>query len=822
MEIKTGIADYSSPLSGSGPRTQDTPVIFPTAVSDAAVGITGYTVAYGNNDDHHVGLIDVQVSLTINDNVVIVHSEFGLRDWSGNWDDAYYGSIEFVVLADLAPVPPRSDLIVAAIETNQAVQFFRAATYLSSLPAVPDNAISLYTGKATGLRVYPDWDASLGLPLAALTGTVTITSSGGGAPTILQPLNPGDGGSIPPQCIAPHADDTTNMAVLEQTLNFQIPANLCSGAITIDAQLWDQANPSSKSAHFTRTLVFVSLPTLNIFVVGVNYTGNGGPKSQPLNLAAPTQAAFSAPGAGFVYLQQTYPMGSIQQSGYTTINFGEDVNFTIGASGGCGQGMNDLLNQLSDLRGSSGDIYLAVLPPLSQIQEPSSNIGGCATTGGGVGVVFIDQTLDVPHECGHALGRSHAPCDPNACSPPPANVDPNYPKYGVLPAGSIGVFGFNSTSYQLFNPASTFDTMAYRFPQWISAYTYLALAGAGQPGEGGSGGSSGGLGSPHAVTAVPVETLFLSLSVNRDRSVRRNVSFHFPASPRYQKPCEEFTVELLDVDREVLICSPLSCDCDEVGHHCWPKRFRVGLPYPKDSRWLLIYEGDRKLYEEWIPRPPSVTIEGLQEDDAGATLLWRGKIEGDADDASCCRLWYLVQWFDEEHSVWRGVAPRTRAERMPIPSALLQGKETLMLRVLASCAIATGMAMFEVRGRPTGPNTPQIGLISPGTPGNNTALGNHITAVPTDVRGRHVRTSQELWVADNREIGHGPTLDLRSLKQGNNNLRVFLRAGNHSLNKSWTILRQGNQFSIISEGEQQITMSPQEQHVHPHPKPRTK
>jgi hypothetical protein len=157
MEIKTGIADYSSPISGSVPRSQDTPVVFPTAVSDAAVGITGYTVAFDQGGgDHNVGLIDVQVSFTINDNVVIVHSELGLRDWSGNWDDAYYGSIEFTVLADLAPVPPRADLIVAGVETNQSVQFFRADTYLSPLTAVPDNAIPLYTGKNTGLRVYPD------------------------------------------------------------------------------------------------------------------------------------------------------------------------------------------------------------------------------------------------------------------------------------------------------------------------------------------------------------------------------------------------------------------------------------------------------------------------------------------------------------------------------------------------------------------------------------------------------------------------------------------------------------------------------------------
>jgi hypothetical protein len=811
LEIKYGVADYSSPISGSGPRPLDTPILFPTAVTAAAVGITGYTVAFGDNNDHNVGLIDVQVSATINDNLVVVHSELGLRDWSGDWDDTYYGSIEFVVLADLAASPPRPDLIVAGVETNQAVQFFRADTYLSTLTPLPDNAIPLYTGKNTGLRVYPDWDAGLGIPLQALTGAVTVTPTSGGPSTVLQPLNPGNMAlSLPPKTIAPHADDTTNMAVIEQTLNFLIPANLCSGQVTIDVQLWDQANSASKSGHFIRTLVFVPLPTLNLFIVGINYTGVGGPGSTNLNLPAPTQAAFTS--AGFAYLRKVYPMGSIQQTGYSTLTFGQNVNFTIGAAGGCGTGMNNLLGQLTQLRGSSNDIYVAVLPPNVLIQTPGSNIGGCAPTGGGVAAVFIDIPADVPHECGHALGRSHAPCNPGACSPPPANVDPNYPQYGAFPEGSIGVFGFDPVGYQVFNPAATFDTMAYAFPQWISAYTYLALAGAGNPTEGGTG---AGLGSGHATTDVAIDTLFLRLSVNRDRSVRRDVSFHFPARPQALRPCKEFTAELLDVDREVLICSPLNCDCAETVCHCWPKRFFTPLPFPKESRWLLIYEGDHKLHEEWIPRPPCVTIEGVQENDAGTTLIWHGQREGDDEDASCCQLWYLVQWYDEEYDVWRGVAPATRAERMLIPHTLLAGREKVDLRVLASCAIATGMAVFHAQGR-GGPNSPVISLVSE-MAGN--VLGNIVTAVPFDPRGRQVATSQEVWLADGREIAHAATLDLRSLKQGTTTLRVFLRAGDNTLNKSWTIVRSGDRFTLVSEGDQHPCESPPEQPIHPHPKP---
>ncbi len=353
--------------------------------------------------------------------------------------------------------------------------------------------------------------------------------------------------------------------------------------------------------------------------------------------------------------------------------------------------------------------------------------------------------------------------------------------------------------------------MAYRFPQWISAYTYLALAGAGHPNEGGT---SAGLASAHALTDVQIETLFLGLSIHRDRSVRRRVSFHFPALPRAQKPCSEYVAELLDVDREVLICAPLSCDCDDVGHHCWPKHIRGALPYPKESRWLLVWEDERKLHEEWIPRPPRVMIEQIQQDGDEVVVRWHGEREGDDDDAGCCELWYLVQWYDEEQEVWRGVAPRTRATHMRLPPEMLRGQEVLHLRILASCGIATGMATFEVKG--SGPGDTKVGII---TDRQGDVLGNLITAVAIDARGRHLTTRSASWVAGGREIARGPTLDLRALPQGRTEVQVFLQTESAGFCKSWTIRREGGRFLLDQEGPQRTTRQPAKPHVHPHAKP---
>lgn len=274
--------------------------------------------------------------------------------------------------------------------------------------------------------------------------------------------------------------------------------------------------------------------------------------------------------------------------------------------------------------------------------------------------------------------------------------------------------------------------------------------------------------------------------------------------------------ELLDADREVLLCTPLSCDCDEVGHHCWPKHFRSALPYPTETRWLLVWEDERKLHEEWIPRPPRVVVEETQQDGDLVILHWRGEREGDDDDAGCCELWYLVQWFDAAGETWRGVAPRTRATALRLPRELLLGRDLLQLRILASCGIATGMATLEVRGSGQGEPTLQIVMQR-----DQDTLGNQITAVLVGPGGRHLPIDTAGWIVGGREIAHGVNLDLRLLPQGSSEVRAFVRgtaAGGFS--RSWTIRRDGGSFLLEQEGPgRRSAEQPAEPHTHPHPSP---
>ncbi len=88
-------------LSGTGPRTATKTVTLPAAVSQATAILTGFTVEFTPRDDHHLGQLDVQVTSGAPSGASVpVTITYGLRDWSGDWDDRYDGTIFFAVIGE--------------------------------------------------------------------------------------------------------------------------------------------------------------------------------------------------------------------------------------------------------------------------------------------------------------------------------------------------------------------------------------------------------------------------------------------------------------------------------------------------------------------------------------------------------------------------------------------------------------------------------------------------------------------------------------------------------------------------------------------------
>ena len=102
MQVQNGTISFDRHRH-DGPRILTGEVIFPSAVTQATAVLRGFDVGFSPRDDHHLGNLEVRLEATIDPLApqrVNVDAIFGLRDWSGTWDDNYEGEIHFTVIAE--------------------------------------------------------------------------------------------------------------------------------------------------------------------------------------------------------------------------------------------------------------------------------------------------------------------------------------------------------------------------------------------------------------------------------------------------------------------------------------------------------------------------------------------------------------------------------------------------------------------------------------------------------------------------------------------------------------------------------------------------
>ena len=102
MEVQNGSIPFNRHRN-SGPRSDTAEVVFGVPVTQATAVLRGFDVAFSPRDDHHLGNLEVRLNASIDPLApqrVTVEATFGLRDWSGDWDDHYEGEILFTVIAE--------------------------------------------------------------------------------------------------------------------------------------------------------------------------------------------------------------------------------------------------------------------------------------------------------------------------------------------------------------------------------------------------------------------------------------------------------------------------------------------------------------------------------------------------------------------------------------------------------------------------------------------------------------------------------------------------------------------------------------------------
>ena len=92
------------PDRGAGPRDASRIIRFREDFRSVASVLTGFTASFYPHDadhDHELGSLNVRLDARRYDAAAaMVTATFGLRDWSGEWDDQYEGEVFFAVITD--------------------------------------------------------------------------------------------------------------------------------------------------------------------------------------------------------------------------------------------------------------------------------------------------------------------------------------------------------------------------------------------------------------------------------------------------------------------------------------------------------------------------------------------------------------------------------------------------------------------------------------------------------------------------------------------------------------------------------------------------
>jgi hypothetical protein len=469
-------------------------------------------------------------------------------------------------------------------------------------------------------------------------------------------------------------------------------------------------------------------------------------------------------------------------------------------SDGCGSGYNSLLDTLRDMQGSSDDVYYGFLPNGFN----GGSVGGCGGGSGRVAASPFTSFGGLAQETGHAFGRQHAPCDSSSRCGNPANQDDNYPKYAEFDSDSIGEFGYNPRTDDLFAPVDSHDFMSYSGNQWVSPYTYMGLLG--------NFPSSDGLTSFMMYRALlyapenkevntsvseiiqgawikkPTMKLFLWMEIDRKRNVKKIPSFHFytlndnERAHHHDDDESAFSAELTDENGETLTCQQLSCECENCFPNCFPKTFRQYIPYNESAKKLIIYEGEDVIYEEEIIQPQDHYLEHeYQKNKKGFLLRWQPRDKDTKDH------WYLIHWQDVDGQ-WRGLGVRSSDKEAFIPSKLFGRRKKLNLRLLCSSGIATKVIDHSLEL--TKPEEAEIIILPVGH------AKNWLTVAVFE-NGRTIPNPQITWYNDlHMEITKGRSVNVKRILRTNVIHAVVLHNGK----------RYQNSFSIGSGGKFENTL----------------
>ena len=269
------------------------------------------------------------------------------------------------------------------------------------------------------------------------------------------------------------ADPSTD-AVFDSSFNFDVPGDAIRADAKVSLELHIGGSCAGGGVRRYPTAGPLSLTTtdtglLKVVLIPIQYDADGSGRLPDLSEAQVARYRDA--------LMAYYPTREVE----ITVREPVTSGISLTSNGGWGA----LLDALREQRARDGvpnDVYYYGLV------EPATSFGTYCQGSCVAGVSYLVETLSATrlvglgvgftagsvagetfiHELGHQHGRSHTECGGGAA------VDRNFPH----PGGGIGAWGLDVRTVppRLQSPSRHKDIMGYCNPQWISDYTFTAIA----------------------------------------------------------------------------------------------------------------------------------------------------------------------------------------------------------------------------------------------------------------------------------------------------------------------------------------------------------
>lgn len=399
-------------------------------------------------------------------------------------------------------INPTGDLQITSVEVTQAIQ-------------TAANDVPLVAGRSTMLRIYAQGQEAL--PAGSANVNVAISAN---------PVGPAMS-STPLEVVSP-LQAAPSRSVYASTINVALPAAWTTGSydltVTIDPQNQvPEGNEANNS--YVLHLAFTTVPALRLKIVPVRYTHTDG-HTYP----APSQDSISG------WIMRTFPLSQVEISWHAAYNFTGNMKDVASFS--------TLLSQINTLKKNENapadQVYYALVPTSDgSLSWFSGGVVGIGYVGSrtAVGLDYYNGGLTAAHEIGHNLGRQHAPCGGVSSS------DPAFPYAGA----SIGEYGLDLVTNQVYTPEIGRDLMSYCSPKWVSDYTYRALLQAQI--------DSTAAAAP-AASMEPAQVLMIRAQVGPDGAQLAPV-YAGESLPDAPAPGSPYYVQLIGMDGQVLAEQPV-------------------------------------------------------------------------------------------------------------------------------------------------------------------------------------------------------------------------------------------------------------------------